>query len=71
MTRFWNNLHQVHSKSKDWKAKLNFGSNKTKMPKQDTQNRLRSPMPEGGKYTFLTVLYKHKVIMTNIGRRNY
>jgi len=22
MTRFWNNLHQVHSKSKDWKVKL-------------------------------------------------
>jgi len=21
MTRLWNNLHQVHSKSKDWKAK--------------------------------------------------
>jgi hypothetical protein len=20
-THFWNNLHQVHSKSKDWKAK--------------------------------------------------
>ena len=25
-----------------------FGSNKTKGPKQDNQNRLRSPMPEGG-----------------------
>jgi len=22
MTRFWNNLHQEHSKSKDWKDKL-------------------------------------------------
>jgi len=21
LTCFWNNLHQVHSKSKDWKAK--------------------------------------------------
>jgi len=21
MNRLWNNLHQVHSKSKDWKAK--------------------------------------------------
>jgi hypothetical protein len=25
-----------------------FGSNKTKESKQDSQNRLRSPMPEGG-----------------------
>jgi hypothetical protein len=25
-----------------------FGSNKTKEPKQDSQNQLRSPMPEGG-----------------------
>jgi len=25
-----------------------FGSNKTKGLKQDSQNRLRSPMPEGG-----------------------
>jgi len=28
---------------------LKFGSNKTKGPKQDSQNPLRSPMPEGGK----------------------
>ena len=26
-----------------------FGSNKNKEPKQDRQNQLRSPMPEGGK----------------------
>ena len=26
---------------------LIFGSNKTKGPKQDSKNRLRSPMPEG------------------------
>jgi len=25
-----------------------FGSMKTKRPKQDNQNSLRSPMPEGG-----------------------
>jgi hypothetical protein len=25
-----------------------FGSNKTKGPKQDSQNRQRTPMPEGG-----------------------
>jgi len=25
-----------------------FGSNKTKVPKQDSQNRLGPPMPEGG-----------------------
>jgi hypothetical protein len=25
-----------------------FGSNKTTGPKQDNQNQLRSPMPEGG-----------------------
>jgi hypothetical protein len=25
-----------------------FGSNKAKGPKQDNQNQLRSPMPEGG-----------------------
>ena len=27
---------------------LSFRSNKTKGPKQDSQNRLMSPMPEGG-----------------------
>jgi len=26
----------------------NFGNNKTKGHKQDSQNHLRSPMPEGG-----------------------
>jgi hypothetical protein len=29
-------------------SNLNFGSNKTKGPKQDSQNQLRSPMSEGG-----------------------
>jgi hypothetical protein len=29
-----------------------FGSNKTKGPKQDSQNRLRSPMPGGGQSYF-------------------
>ena len=37
---FWNNLHQVGSTAKDWKAKV-FGSDKTKGPKEDSQNRLR------------------------------
>jgi hypothetical protein len=27
-----------------------FGNKKTKGPKQDSQNRLRSPMPEGGEH---------------------
>jgi hypothetical protein len=27
MTRFWNNLHQVISKSKDWKAKMIYLGN--------------------------------------------
>jgi len=27
---------------------LSFGSNKIKVPEQDRQNRLRSPMPGGG-----------------------
>ena len=30
------------------KKRRNFGSNKTKGPNQDSQNRLRSAMPEGG-----------------------
>ena len=36
MTRFQNNLHQVHSRSKDWKAKLlkTFVNRNTKGPKQ-------------------------------------
>jgi len=48
-TRVWNNLHQVLSKSKIWETKIiTFGSNKTKGPKYNSQNRLRLPMPEGG-----------------------
>jgi hypothetical protein len=42
-----NNLHQVRSKSKDWKAKKFksvFWSNKTKWLKQDSQNRPWSPI---------------------------
>jgi hypothetical protein len=46
--RLWNNMHQVYLKSKDWKAKQFkvLGEIKTKGPKQDSQNRPRSPMPE-------------------------
>ena len=42
---FWNNLHQVHSKSKDWKAKYLkvLGAIKPK-----GLNQLWSPIPEGG-----------------------
>ena len=48
---FWNDLHQVCSKSKSWKTKsfLTFGSNLAKGAKQDSQNRLGSPMLERGK----------------------
>ena len=49
MTGFWNNLHQVRSKSKA-KYFTIFGSIKTKGPKQDSQNQLRSPMTEGGEH---------------------
>ena len=50
MTRFWNNLDQVRSNRKIGKTNnlKVFGSNKTKGHKQDSQNRLWSPMPEGG-----------------------
>jgi hypothetical protein len=43
------------SKPKDWKAKYLkvFGSNKTKGPKEDNQNQLRSAMPKGGKSTVI------------------
>jgi hypothetical protein len=47
MTRLWNKLR---SKPKDWKATyflIVFGRNKTKGRKQDSQHRLRSPMPKG------------------------
>jgi hypothetical protein len=52
--RFWNNLHQLHSKSKYLKAKyfknvlvlVWAGGNKNKEPKEDSQNRVMSPMPE-------------------------
>ena len=44
----WNNLQQVVSKSNIWEIKLiSFGSNKTKGPKQRSQNRLSSHILEG------------------------
>ena len=47
--RFFNNLHQVAQNQKIGKPNhLQFWSNKTKGLKQGSQNRLRSPMPEGG-----------------------
>ena len=36
---------------------ISFGRNKTKGPKQDTQYRLRSPMPEGGEALFIVTIY--------------
>jgi hypothetical protein len=53
MTRFWNNFHQVRSKSKDW-IKV-YETNTTKGPNQDSQNQLRSPMPEGGETPLSTI----------------
>jgi hypothetical protein len=48
-------FNNSHSKPKDWKAKYLkvFGSNKTKGPKEDNQNQLRSAMPKGGKSTVI------------------
>ena len=45
--RFWNNLHQIGSKSKVWKANnfTIFGSYKTKGWKQNNQNLRRLPLP--------------------------
>jgi len=37
----------LHNKNVD--IKFSFESNKTKVPKQENQNRLRSAMPEGYK----------------------
>jgi hypothetical protein len=50
-----NNLHHVRSKQPKYREPNNlkvFGSKKTKGPKQDSQNRLWSPMPEGGEHQF-------------------
>ena len=42
-THFWNNIHQICSIPKDWRAKFNvLGAIKQMGPKQDSQNRLRS-----------------------------
>ena len=47
MTCFWNNLHQVHSTSTDWKTYNStvFWSKTTKGLKQDSQTLLRLTMP--------------------------
>jgi hypothetical protein len=50
-----NNLHHVRSKQPKYREPNNlkvFGSKKTKGPIQDSQNRLWSPMPEGGEHQF-------------------
>ena len=46
--RFWNNLHQVFAQNGKIGKANNFGSNISTGPQQDSQNRLRSPMLEGG-----------------------
>ena len=48
--RFWNINLQVCSKSKIVKpyTLIVFEKKKNKVPKQDSQNWLRSPMSEGG-----------------------
>ena len=53
-TRFQNNLHQVRSEWKGRKTKQlkTFWSTQIKGSKQDSQNRLLSPMPEGGEPQF-------------------
>ena len=49
-TCFWNNLHHVRSRSKDWKAKQfnGLGAIKQKCINKIAKNQLRSPMSEGG-----------------------
>jgi hypothetical protein len=44
-TCLWNNLHQVQLKTERLESQTikSFVSNKTNGPKQDRQNRLRSP----------------------------
>jgi hypothetical protein len=46
--RFWNNIHQVCSRPKDWKTNWfirRWEQKKTKRPKQENQSSI---MPEGG-----------------------
>jgi len=50
MTHFWNNLHQVHSKSIGLYKSL--GTSKPKGPKQKSQNRGRPSIPEGEELRF-------------------
>jgi hypothetical protein len=40
-------IERLESK-REKKKKRSFGSNKTKGPKQDSQNLIRSPISEGG-----------------------
>jgi len=62
-TRFWNDLHQLCSKLKGWNPNnlKSFGSTNAKRPKQDHQNRLMSPIPEGGEpqLFFLITLFRN------------
>jgi len=47
--------------------KANFGSNTTKGPKQESKNRLRSPMTEGGETEAQSIPLIHK--LSNICNR--
>ena len=52
-THFWNNLHALSLKiAKANKLKNIWEQSKKTKSKQDIQNRLRSPMFEGGKLSF-------------------
>jgi hypothetical protein len=58
MTRFWNNLHQVRLKAKDWKAKkFKLWDNKTKRKNVMAKNRRKSPMSEGDWSSFNKLHY--------------
>jgi len=46
-TRFWNNIHQVRSRSQDWKTPNKSLSILSTMDQQDKQDRVRLPVPEG------------------------
>ena len=67
VTRFWNTLHQVRAKSEDWKANNAkvFDSKKTKGPTQDSQNRLCSPVPDGGEQAEIKI-NKYLRLMFNV-----
>ena len=46
--RFWNNIHQVCSRPKDWKTNWFIRRWEQKKPKRPKQENQSSLMPEGG-----------------------